>query len=188
MNHAFILVLGLLHAGFLIAISIRLRHLGCTGKTIIRLIALSLGMWPMVLLIGAVTDYVVLWAWGGLPPVIVMTLMAYVGLEMKMALESDRERDARLSAIAEEERRHREDMDRDARELAAYVAVKSYVGEDQNLCVISDLGKLKSAGIRCKIEGSLVRTLFVKEADIDAVRRMIALDVGEDGQDPSSQG
>ena len=182
MIHAFVFTLGLVHVAFLIAIAIRLRHLGFGGGTILRLIGFSLGIWPLILLLGIVTGLPVFMAWAGLPPVIAITLIVYVVMECMVLTEPPAAKDKRLEACRTEAARHEAQVALHEASLAKLVHVKSYVGEDNHLNAISDLGKLKAHGIPCQIEGAVVKALFVAEADVERVEAIIDIDKGESEQ------
>jgi hypothetical protein len=176
------LYLALIHALFLSAISLRLGHIGYAGRRIVRLCMVSLSLWPLIYLLGLAADLHVFRNYGGLTAIIAITFVYYMILESRVLLERDGERAARLLEAKEEESNHRTKVEADEQVLAEMFPIKTYVGDANSLNAISDLGKLKDAGIPCRIEGGIFRMLYVRKADIARVERTIDIDSHEADQ------
>jgi hypothetical protein len=176
------LYLALIHALFLSAVSLRLGRIGYSGKRIIRLCMMSLSLWPLILLVGIVAKLPVFRNYGGLTAIIAITFVYYLTLEAKVLLEREDERAERLDETRQEEARHRSKVADDEKVIAEMFSIKSYVGDANSLNAISDLGKLNDAGIPCRIEGGIVKMLYVRTADIARVEKTIDIDSHEADQ------
>jgi hypothetical protein len=171
----FALYLALIHVLFLTAIALRLGALGYAGNRVIRLCFFSFALWPLVCLVGIVLHLPVLTNYFGLTAVLAITMICYLVLEARVLLEGDAEKARRLAEVDQEQEAHRDNVASDGRLLADLFPIKTYLGDDSNLMAISDLGRLKSEGIPCRIEGGIVKMLYVREADIARVEQTIAI-------------
>ncbi len=170
------LYLALIHTLFLAAVSLRLTNVGYSGKRIVRLCAISLSLWPVLWFVGLATKSTVLLNYGGLTAIITITFIYYLAMEIGVLLENLAERNQRHDEIRKEEDDHQVKVEENEKELAEMFPIKSYFGDANTLNTISDLGKLKDAGIPCRIEGGIVKMLYVRKTDIARVERVIAID------------
>lgn len=178
-----IFAFGLIHVVFLIAIGRRLTHLNYPGSKILSVIFTSFAIWAIAFFVGATCNIELLTIYAGLPIAIVTALLRYGWIEVWVhVLESPAERARRFECVQQEENAHVAQRQSDDRMIERLVPVKSYVGDDQTILAISDLGKLRDRGIPCRIEGSLVKTLYIDEPRIGEAARVITLDVGEIGE------
>lgn len=175
-----ILTFSLIHAVFLIAIGRRLTHLRYPGSTVLSVIFVSIGLWAVAFVVGAIFQIDVLTVYLGLPFAIVAALLRYLWLEIRVQLENPDERDRRLAQAKAEVEHHHEQRQAEDLQIGQLVPVKSYVGDDQSMLAISDLGKLRDNNIPCRIEGTLVKTLFVAESWVAAASQIIDLQIAED--------
>ncbi len=173
---AYALYLALIHVLFLAALSLRLGVVGYPASTIIRMVIGSLSLWPVVLLIGLVSHLHLLTNAYGLTAILTLTMVYYLFLEARLHLESDAEQSARETVRRDEIAAHAERVAQDQALIGTLFAIKTYLGDDSSLQAISDLGKLKAADIPCRIEGGAVKVLFVRQEQIEAVERVIAID------------
>lgn len=176
-----ILALGLIHVSFLIAIGRRLTHLDYPGSQILSVISASFAIWAVAFFVGATFGIDALTIYAGLPVAIVTALLRHGWLELRVLLETPAERARRLGRARQEEADHVEHRQADERVIERMVPVKNYVGDDQSILAISDLGRLRDHGIPCRIEGNLVKTLFIEESMTGAAASVIALEVGDVG-------
>ncbi len=171
----FALYLALIHVLFLTAIALRLGAIGYAGHRAIRLCFLSLALWPLICLVGVVVHMPILTNYFGLTAVLTITMSYYLVLEVRVLLEGDAEKALRLAEVVQEQEAHRDNVASDGRLLSDMFPIKTYLGDDSSLMAISDLGRLKSEGIPCRIEGGIVKMLYVREADIARVEQTIAI-------------
>jgi hypothetical protein len=170
------LYLALIHALFLSAVSLRLRLIGYSGKRIIRLCIISFSLWPLIFLIGLVANMPVFRNYAGLTAIIAITFVYYLTMETRILLERDDEKAMRLAEIREEDASHRIKVEENEKALSDMFSIKAYFGDANTLNAISDLAKLKDAGIPCRIEGGIVKMLYVRSEDIAKVEKEIDID------------
>lgn len=172
-----ILAFSLIHVVFLIAIGRRLTHLEYPGSTVLSVIFLSIGFWAAAFVLGTIFQIEVLTVYFGLPIAIIAALVRYLWLEVRIQLENTGERERRLAKAKAEVEHHRTQRQAEEQQIGELVPVKSYVGDDQSMLAISDLGKLRDHNIPCRIEGNMVKTLFVAESSVAAASQVIDLQV-----------
>lgn len=176
---AWILAFSLIHISFLIAIGRRLTHLEYPGSTVLSVIFLSIAFWAVAFVVGTIFQIDVLTIYLGIPVAIVAALLRYFWLEIRIHSENQEQRDRRLAKARAEVEHHRMQRQVEDRQIGQLVPVKSYVGDDQSMLAISDLGKLRDNDIACRIEGNMVKTLFVAESSVAAASQVIALQISE---------
>ncbi len=169
------LIYALIHTVFLIGITLRLHQLGFPGSTSIRLVALSLGIWPVLLLTGVLLHFPLFYLGLGLPATICLTLAYYVVLEFLASTANPREQGQRRQRAAEEVDASRQRAAEDVALIDRLVVLNSYIGESMSLMAIRDLSTLNQHGIPCRIEGSLIKTIFVATADFDRAAALLGL-------------
>jgi hypothetical protein len=98
-----------------------------------------------------------------------MNLIFYLTMEARLLLERNDEKAKRLSEVQEENVNHQVKVEENEKTLSKMFSIKSYVGDANTLNAISDLGKLKNADIPCRIEGGIVKMLYVIDTH-DAIR------------------
>lgn len=174
-----VLAFSLIHVFFLIAIGRRLTHLDYPGSTVLSVIFVSIGFWAVAFVFGAIFQIEVLTVYMGLPIAIVAALLRYLWLEIRIQLENTDERDRRLAKAKTEVEHHQAQRQADDQQIGQLVPVKSYVGDDQSMLALSDLGKLRDHDIPCRMEGNLVKTLFVTEASVAAASQIIDLQISD---------
>ncbi len=138
---------------------------------------------------GAVFQIEVLTVYFGLPIAIVAALLRYLWLEIRIQLENQDERDRRLAKARAEVEQHQAQRQAEDQQIGQLVPVKSYVGDDQSMLAISDLGKLRDHNIPCRIDGNMVKTLFIAESSVAAASLVIDMqvaDVPESNSEPHS--
>lgn len=174
-----ILAFSLIHVTFLIAIGRRLTHLEYPGSTVLSVIFVSLGFWAIAFVFGAIFDVELLTIYFGLPIAIVAALLRYLWLEIRIQLENKEERDRRLATARAEVEQHQVQRQVEDQQIGQLVPVKSYVGDDQSMLAISDLGKLRDHNIPCRIDGNMVKTLFIAESLVAAASQVIDLQIAD---------
>jgi len=173
------LTLAVIHALFLIAIALRLGAIGYPNLTIMRLCFFSMALWPVVFFIGFVLKSHALVNYGGLTAILSLTLLVYLFWEMRRFTETDSEQKEREATCYTEQQQHEKAVAQNQETLANMIIIKSYVGDAMGLQAISDIQRLKDAHIPCRIEGSLVKVLFVAPELTDRVAELIQIDVSE---------
>lgn len=172
-----ILAFSLIHVIFLIAIGRRLTHLEYPGSTVLSVIFVSIGFWAAAFVMGAIFQIEILTVYCGLPVAIVTALLRYLWLEIRIQLENQGERDRRLATARAEVEQHQVQRQAEDQQIGQLVPVKSYVGDDQSMLAISDLGKLRDHNIPCRIDGNMVKTLFIAESLVAAASQLIDLQI-----------
>lgn len=179
MMMVWVLAFSLIHVFFLIAIGRRLTHLEYPGSTVLSVIFVSIGFWAVAFVVGALFQIDVLTVYMGLPIAIVTALLRYVWLEIRVQVETKDERNQRLAKARVEVEHHQAQRQTEDQQIGQLVPVKNYVGDDQSMLAISDLGKLRDHNIPCRIEGNMVKTLFVAESSVAAASQVINLQVAD---------
>lgn len=174
-----VLAFSLIHVVFLIAIGRRLTHLEYPGSTVLSVVFVSIGFWAIAFVFGAIFDIGVLTIYFGLPIAIVAALLRYLWLEIRIQLENQEERDRRLAKARAELEQHQVQRQADDKQIGELVPVKNYVGDDQSMLAISDLGKLRDHNIPCRMEGNMVKTLFIAESLVAAASQVIDLQIDD---------
>lgn len=180
---SWVLALSLIHVIFLIGIGRRLTHLEYPGSTILSVIFVSIGFWAVAFLVGGIFQIDVLTVYFGLPVAIVAALLRYLWLEIRVQFENQSERELRLAKAKSEVEQHQEQRQAEDRQIGQLVPVKNYVGDDQSMLAISDLGKLRDHNIPCRMEGNMVKTLFIAESSVAAASQVIDLQVSDVADD-----
>lgn len=183
-----ILAFSLIHVSFLIAIGRRLTHLEYPGSTVLSVIFISIGFWAVAFVFGTIVQIEVLTVYLGLPIAIVAALLRYLWLEIRIQLENQGERDRRLTKARAEVEQHQVKRQAEDQQIEQMVPVKNYVGDDQSMLAISDLGKLRDHNIPCRMEGNMVKTLFIAESLVATASKVIDLHISDvaDGTAESS--
>lgn len=180
MGMTWILVLGMVHAVFLMVIALRLSALGYPGSSTVTLVCVSFVVWAVAFFVGAVARIDLFTAGMGLPSAILSAGLWFAWLEVWVLMENDQEKRTRIASASREEKEHVRRAEVDAEVISRLMPVKNYVGDDATIIAISDLGKLKDHGIPCRIQGSLIKTLYLPERDVARAAQVIALEVSEE--------
>jgi hypothetical protein len=174
-----VLASSLIHVVFLIAIGRRLTHLEYPGSTVLSVIFVSIGLWAVAFVFGAIFDIEILTIYFGLPIAIVAALLRYLWLEVRIQIENQAERDRRITKARAEVEQHQVQRQAEDQQIGQLVPVKNYVGDDQSMLAISDLGKLRDHNIPCRIDGNMVKTLFIAESFVAAASQIIDVQVSD---------